>query len=54
MPKTAALWHSGSRKEAMDLLQSTWPLLDESDQEHLTRAILAGPPDKLLENVDED
>ncbi|TYB83106.1 hypothetical protein [Maritimibacter fusiformis] len=38
----------------MDLLQSTWPLLDEAGQEHLTRTILAGPPDKLLENVDED
>lgn len=54
MSEIAPLWHSSSRKEAMDLLQRVWPLLDENGRADLSHRIVAGPPDELLAGLDED
>lgn len=54
MPETEALWHATFRKEAMDLIAALWRDLDDYGRAQLSDDILAGPPDAMLANVDED
>ncbi len=53
MVEIPALWHSATRKEAMDLIQILWPALDDAGRSVLSDAIVAGPPESLLARVDE-
>ena len=47
------LWSSGGRKEVMDLLAAVWPAVDEAGRDRLAAEIIAGPPDEMLEFMDE-
>ena len=48
------LWHSGARKEAMELLRTIWTQADPQMREALGNAICAGPPADLLARIDAD
>lgn len=52
MADFAALWQSALRKEAMDILRTLWPALDEAGRNRLGAAIVAGPPEALIARID--
>jgi hypothetical protein len=54
MPKTPPLWASGSRKEVSELLRSLWSRGGPEVRARLAQALVAGPPDHLLEHIDEE
>jgi hypothetical protein len=54
-PSTSTLWHWGTRKEALELLENLWLTGDDRVRDQLTEALLAGPPpDPPSDDVDED
>lgn len=54
MADTPLLWASGARKEVMDLLTSIWTTGESRVRDQLAKAIVQGPPEKLLALVDVD
>ncbi|MGB7370798.1 hypothetical protein [Erythrobacter sp.] len=54
MSDTQALWHATFRKEAMDMMAALWRDLDDAGRAQLSETILAGPPDAMLEHVDDE
>lgn len=54
MVESNALWHSSTRKEAMDLLDKLWRTLDEDGRLRLEARLLEGPPDALFARLDEE
>ena len=48
------LWSDQTSRESIRLLVALAPLLDKSEQVELETAVLAGPPDTMLEGLDAD
>ena len=53
MAESNALWHATSRKETMDLLGDLWRALDPGGRERLEVELLAGPPDAMLDHLED-
>jgi hypothetical protein len=52
MPRTAALWSPGARKEAFELLEHLWAEGDEQTRLRLAQALANGPPDQPDDHED--
>ena len=48
------LWSEQTKRESIRLLVALAPLLDESEKVELETAVLAGPPDAMLEGLESD